>query len=220
MVSISLQQPESSHSDVVVAAVSLELAVPLPSKKDHVKTKNSLSGDLTASSVLSSHHDLKPFLKTNEAVPPAAQCPWRPAPLCLGNAPQISSSPPRNSPLHQRNLPAAGLAHLHSSFWPLCNDTKHLTRPSRAISEANVTVQFLFRTTAHRSILHTAVKMEGRDPAEISAVQPQDVQAYLFHKTSAVSQPRICFGLCFAQLQRTQRQRQHCIYRAFFPHLC
>lgn len=145
-----------SHSDVVVAAVSLELAEPPLSKKGHVKTKHSLSGDLTASSVLSSHlachHNLKPFLKTNEAVPPAAQCPWRLPQLSLGNVPQISSSPPRNSPLRQRNLPAAGLALLHSSSWPLCNNTQHLTHSSGAISEANATVQFLFCTTTHRLI--------------------------------------------------------------------
>ena len=138
---------------MVVAAVSLELAQPPPSKKGHVKIKNSLSGDLTASSVLSSHlaphHDLKPFLKTEEAVPPAAQCPWRLPRLSLGNAPQISSSPPRNSPLCWRNLPATGLARLHSSSWPLCDDTEHLTHSSGAISEANVTMQFLFCMTHH-----------------------------------------------------------------------
>lgn len=151
-----------SHSDVVVAAASLELAEPPPSKTGHVKTKTSLSGDLTAHLVLSSHfapcHDSKPFLTPNEAVSPAAQCPWRSALLSLGKAPQISSSPPRNSPLHQRNPPAAGLAHLHGSSWSPCNDTKHQTWSSGANSEANVTVQFQFCVTTHHWLPQTAMR--------------------------------------------------------------
>lgn len=129
---------------MVVAAVPLQLAESPPSKKGHVKTENLLFGDVTAPPALSSHltphHHVKLLLKTDEAVPPATQCPCRLPQLSPGNAPQISSSPLRNSPLCRRNLPPAGLVLLHSSSWPPCNDTEHLTRSSGAISAAKVTL--------------------------------------------------------------------------------
>lgn len=150
------------HSDEVVTAVPPELDEPPPSKKGYVKTKNLLSGDLTVSLVLSSlpapSPSLKLFLKTYEAVPNApGDCPNSPLEM-----PLESGLPHPENPLC-----AAGMsqpAHLHSSSWPLGNDTQHLTCAPGAMGEANVVaVQFLFCTVTH-SLIPTQPWDRGQGP--------------------------------------------------------
>lgn len=194
------------HSDVAVAAVPPELDEPPPSKKGHVKTKNLLSGDLTVSLAPSSlptpSHSLKPFLKANEAAPNApGDCPNSPLEM-----PLESGLPHPENPLCAGGMSQPALLHFSSS-WPLGNDTQPLTRSPGAISEANTVAEQFPLYTVTQFYTHTA-KRQGRDPA----VTHTSVSAT---KTSAVPQPRVCFGAQF-----TSAHPRATFYGPCLPHSC
>lgn len=209
-----------SHSDVVVAAVSLEPAEPPPSKKGYVKTKNLLSGDLTTSLVLSSH--LAPH-QSHFQRPMRLYCQ-------LPHAPGDGSHSPLEMPLkaalpHRgiswRNLTAAGLLHLHSS-WPLCNDTEHLTHSSGATSKANVTIHFLFYTTTRHLIpntpfnTHAAMRQMAGTCCDGCCTDSGHTGLFLPKYLCCLPETHSLWTLFCP----TQQQNEHCIYKAFFPYLC
>lgn len=162
------------------------------------ENQNLLSGDLTVSLALSSlptpSHSLKPFLKANEATPNIP-----------GDYPNSPLEMPLKSGLpHPENpLWAGGMsqpAHLHSSSWPLGNDTQHLTCSPRATGEASVVaLQFLLCTVTH-SLLPT----QPRDRAGTLAVTHTSL--FLPRNLCCLLATHLLWTSVGAPLQHTQEQ--------------